>query len=281
MSVGQARMHDSAPLHVRGQAQYCDDIALPPDVLHAAFGMSPVAHGRITSLDLSPVAAAPGVAAIAVAADVPGENNYGGAVHDDPIFAQDLVQYAGQPVFAVAASSMRAARVAARRAKLEVAPLPALLDIRAALAAESYILPSQTLRRGDPRGELEAAPRRLSATIVMGGQDHFYLEGQIAVALPQEDGGMLVHSSTQHPTEVQSIVAHALGLSSNRVIVQCRRMGGGFGGKETQPALIAAAAAVLARKSRQAGQAAPGPRRRHADDWQTTRLHRRLPGRVR
>ena len=149
-----------------------------------------------------------------MAADVPGENNYGGAVHDDPIFAQDLVQYAGQPVFAVAASSMRAARIAARLAKLEVAPLPALLDIRAALAAESYILPSQTLRRGDPRGRLEAAPRRLSATIVMGGQDHFYLEGQIAVALPQEDGGMLVHSSTQHPTEVQSIVAHALGLSS-------------------------------------------------------------------
>jgi xanthine dehydrogenase large subunit len=249
MSVGRAQMHDSAPLHVSGRAQYCDDIALPPDVLHAAFGTSPVAHGRITSLDLSPVAAAPGVAAIAVAADVPGENNYGGAVHDDPIFAQDLVQYAGQPVFAVAASSMRAARIAARRAKLEVAPLPALLDIRAALAAESYVLPSQTLRRGDPRGQLEAAPRRLSATIVMGGQDHFYLEGQIAIALPQEDGGMLVHSSTQHPTEVQSIVAHALGLSSNHVIVQCRRMGGGFGGKESQAALIAAAAAVLARKS--------------------------------
>jgi xanthine dehydrogenase large subunit len=249
MIAGTAQVHDSAPFHVSGRAQYCDDIALPPDVLHAAFGMSAVAHGRITALDLSQVAAAPGVAAIAVAADVPGENNYGGAVHDDPIFARDLVQYAGQPVFAVAASSVRAARVAARRAKLDVTPLPALLDIRAALAAESYVLPSQTVRRGDPRAQLQAAPRRLSSTIVIGGQDHFYLEGQIAVAMPQEDGGMLVHSSTQHPTEVQSIVAHALGLTANRVVVQCRRMGGGFGGKESQAALIAAAAAVLAYKT--------------------------------
>jgi xanthine dehydrogenase large subunit len=249
MSVGTARVHDSAALHVSGQAQYCDDIALPAHALHAAFGTSPIAHGRIVALDLSQVAAAPGVAAIAVAADIPGENNYGGAVHDDPIFAQDLVQYAGQPVFAVAASSMRAARIAARCAKLELTALPALLDIRAALAAESFVLPSQTMRRGDAHAQLVAAPRRLSSTVVIGGQDHFYLEGQIAVAIPQEDGGMLVHSSTQHPTEVQSIVAHALGLSSNQVIVQCRRMGGGFGGKESQAALIAAAAAVLAHKT--------------------------------
>jgi xanthine dehydrogenase large subunit len=249
MTVGTARIHDSAPLHVSGQAQYCDDIVLPENALHAAFGMSPIAHGRIRALDLASVAAAPGVAAIAVAADVPGENNYGGAVHDDPIFAAELVQYAGQPIFAVAASSMRAARIAARRAKLDLTPLPALLDIRAALAAESYVLPSQTMRRGDPHAQLGSAPRRLSSTVVIGGQDHFYLEGHIAVAIPQEDHGMLVHSSTQHPTEVQSIVAHALGLSSNQVIVQCRRMGGGFGGKESQAALIAAAAAVLARKA--------------------------------
>src|SRR5580704_16753245 len=249
MTVGTARMHDSAPLHVSGQAQYCDDIVLPENALHAAFGMSPIAHGRITALDLAAVAVAPGVAAIAVAADVPGENNYGGAVHDDPIFAEHVVEYAGQPLFAVAASSMRAARIAVRRAKVDLAPLPALLDIRAALAAKSYVLPSQTMRRGDPDAQLRAAPRRLASTVVMGGQDHFYLEGHIAVAIPQEDRGMLVHSSTQHPTEVQSIVAHALGFSANQVIVQCRRMGGGFGGKESQAALIAAAAAVLARKT--------------------------------
>ena len=242
MNAGTPRTHDSAMLHVSGRAQYCDDIPLPGNALHGAFGVSPIAHGRITALDLSAVAAAPGVAATATADDIPGENNYGGAVHDDPIFAEGVVQYAGQPVFAVAAISMRAARIAVRRAVLDVAALPALLDIRSALVAQSYVLPSQVLRRGDPRAQIVAAPRRLSSTVVIGGQDHFYLEGQIAVAIPQDDGGMLVSSSTQHPSEVQSIVAHALKLPANQVVVQCRRMGGGFGGKESQAALIAAAA---------------------------------------
>ena len=249
MSAGKSHPHDSAALHVSGRAEYCDDIPLPANTLHAAFGMSPVAHGRITAMDLSALLAAPGVAAVALPEDIPGENNYGGAVHDDPIFAEGLLQYAGQPIFAVAADSMRAARKAASLAKLTIDPLPALLDIRAALAAESYVLPTQRMQRGDPQGRLAAAPRRLAATFALGGQDHFYLEGHIAAALPQEDGGMLLHSSTQHPTEVQAVVAHALGLSSNRVVVSCRRMGGGFGGKESQAALIAAAAAVLARKT--------------------------------
>jgi xanthine dehydrogenase large subunit len=158
MSVGTARTHDSAALHVSGQALYCDDIVLPENALHAAFGMSPIAHGRLRALDIRAVAASPGVVAVATAADVPGENNYGGAVHDDPIFAENVVQYAGQPLFAVAASSMRAARIAARCAQLDLTPLPALLDIRAALAAESYVLPSQAMRRGDPQAQLKAAP---------------------------------------------------------------------------------------------------------------------------
>ncbi|MHB8476860.1 MAG: xanthine dehydrogenase molybdopterin binding subunit [Steroidobacteraceae bacterium] len=249
MPSGTPQIHDSAPLHVSGTAQYCDDIALPANALHAAFGLSPVAHGRIRSLDVSAVLASPGVASIALPADIPGENNYGGAVHDDPIFAEHEVQYAGQPLFAVAAGSMRAARKAARCMKLDVTPLPALLDIRAALAAESYVLPSQTMRRGDARAQLALAAHRLRASIVIGGQDHFYLEGHIAAAIPQEDGGMLVVSSTQHPTEVQSVVAHALAARANRIVVQCRRMGGGFGGKESQAALIAAAAAILAHKT--------------------------------
>ena len=249
MSAGVSAQHDSAALHVSGRAEYCDDIALPANALHAAFGMSPTAHGRIVSLDLSAVKLAPGVVAVALPSDIPGENNYGGAVHDDPIFAEAFVQYAGQPIFAVAADSMRAARKAASRAKLEIEPLPALLDIRAALAAQSFVLPCQQMRRGEPRARLAAAPHRLASTVTMGGQDHFYLEGQIAVALPQEDGGMLLHSSTQHPTEVQAVVAHALGVSVNRVVVSCRRMGGGFGGKESQAALIAAAAAILAHKT--------------------------------
>jgi xanthine dehydrogenase large subunit len=241
--------HESAHLHVSGRALYADDIPLPANTLHAAFGLSSIAHGRIRALDLAPVREFPGVVAIAVAADVPGENNYGSAVHDDPIFAPDLVQYVGQPLFAVAADSYTTARKAARRARVEYEPLPAILDIRAALAAQITVLPTQRLTRGRPHEALAEAPHRMQGTVHIGGQDHFYLEGQISIAVPQEDGAMLVHSSTQHPSEVQQIVAHALGKQANQVTVQCRRMGGGFGGKETQPALIAAAAAVLAQKT--------------------------------
>jgi xanthine dehydrogenase large subunit len=249
VTAPQEPRHESAHLHVSGRALYADDIALPANALHAAFGLSSIAHGHIRSIDLSPVAALPGVAAVATAADVPGENNYGSAVHDDPIFAHGLVQYAGQPLFAVAADSHGAARRAARCARIDYEPLPAILDIRAALAADSAVLPSQRIVRGRPHEVLGGAPRRLQGTLRIGGQDHFYLEGQIAIAVPQEDGVMLIHSSTQHPSEVQQIVAHALGKRSHAISVQCRRMGGGFGGKETQPALIAAAAAVLADKT--------------------------------
>jgi len=247
--VGAARAHESALLHVTGRAAYTDDLPLPANTLHAVFGISSIAHARITRLDLTPVLAMPGVVAVATAADIPGENNYGGIVKDDPIFAEGLVQYAGQPLFAVAATTLAAARQAALAAVIEYEPLPAILDIRAALAANSDVIPSQRLVRGTPDTALAAAPRRLEGTAVIGGQDHFYLESQIAVALPQDDGALLILSSTQHPTEVQHIVAHALALHSHEVTVQCRRMGGGFGGKESQPALIAAAAAVLARKT--------------------------------
>jgi xanthine dehydrogenase large subunit len=249
IAAGQPLRHESAHLHVTGQALYTDDIALPANTLHAAFGISRIAHGRVTGIDLAPVAGAAGVVAVARAADIPGENNYGGILHDDPIFAGELVQYAGQPLFAVAATSHAAARRAAAHAQVQYQELPAILDIRAALAAESYVIPSQKLVRGQPRPMLERTPHRLQGTVTIGGQDHFYLEGQIAAALPQEDGAMLIHSSTQHPTEVQNIVAHALGSHAHQVTVQCRRMGGGFGGKESQPALLAAAAAVLARKT--------------------------------
>jgi xanthine dehydrogenase large subunit len=247
--IGQPLPHDSAHLHVSGQALYCDDIPLPANTLHAAFATSTIAHGTIRSLDLAPVLAMPGVIAVGLPADIPGENNYGSVLHDDPIFTDSLVQYAGQPVFAVAATSYATARLAARRARIEYDELPAILDIRSALEAESYVLPSQKIIRGSPHQKLQDAPHHLSGTAVIGGQDHFYLEGQIAIAIPQEDGAMLIHSSTQHPSEVQSVVAHVLGIPASTITVQCRRMGGGFGGKESQPALIAAAAAVLARKT--------------------------------
>jgi xanthine dehydrogenase large subunit len=241
--------HESAHLHVSGRALYTDDIPLPSNTLHAAFGLSSIAHGRIRTMDLAPVLAFPGVAAIATARDIPGENNYGSAVHDDPIFAPGSVEYFGAPLFAVAADTYTAARKAARCARVDYEPLPAILDIRSALAANTTVLPTQRLVRGRPREALERAPHRMKGTVHIGGQDHFYLEGQIAIAVPQEDGAMLIHSSTQHPSEVQQIVAHALAKHANQVTVQCRRMGGGFGGKETQPALIAAAAAVLAHKT--------------------------------
>jgi xanthine dehydrogenase large subunit len=248
-STSAAPRHDSALLHVSGRALYADDIVLPSNALHAAFGMSSIAHGRIRRMDLGPLLQLPGVVSIAHAGDVPGENNYGSVLHDDPIFADACVQYAGQPLFAVAAHSYGTARKAARAARVEYEALEAILDIRSALAARSYVLPTERLLRGRPHEVLDRAPHRLRGTAHIGGQDHFYLEGQIAIAMPQEDGAMLIHSSTQHPSEVQQIVAHALGRRAHDVTVQCRRMGGGFGGKETQPALIAAAAAVMASKT--------------------------------
>jgi len=247
--AGEPVRHESAHLHVCGQALYTDDIALPENTLHAAFGIARVAHARVRKLDLDGVRAAPGIVAVALAADVPGENNYGSILKDDPIFADGLVQYAGQPLFAVAATSHGAARRAAARASIDYDELPAILDIRQALAAASVLMPAKRLVRGDPDAVLASAVRKLAGTVAIGGQDHFYLEGQVAIAVPQEDGAMLIHSSTQHPTEVQNIVAHALGKSAHAVTVQCRRMGGGFGGKESQAALIAAAAAVLAHKT--------------------------------
>src|SRR2546423_1054270 len=171
--IGEPLAHDSAHLHVTGKALYCDDIALPPATLHAAFGISSIAHGRIRELDLVPVMSTAEVVTVVRSADIPGENNYGSAVHDDPIFADGLVQYAGQPLFAVAATSYTAARKAARRARVTYDELPAILDIRAALAAESYVLPSRNIVRGTPAPVLATSPRRLQGTVLMGGQDHF------------------------------------------------------------------------------------------------------------
>jgi xanthine dehydrogenase large subunit len=247
--IGQPLPHESAHLHVSGRATYTDDAPLPANALHAAFGISTFAHGRVRSIDLSRVTTAPGFVAMARARDVPGENNYGSVIHDDPIFADGLVQYAGQPLFAVAARSYGDARRAAAFAKVGYDALPAILDIRAALAAGSYVLPTQRLVRGQPAEALARAPHRLQGTVTIGGQDHMYLEGQVAVAIPDADGAMLIDSSTQHPTEVQQIVAHALGCHSHLITVRCRRMGGGFGGKKSHPALIAAAAAVLAKQT--------------------------------
>jgi xanthine dehydrogenase large subunit len=245
--VGVALRHESAHLHVAGEATYVDDILEGRGTLHAAFGLSARAHARIRALDLAPVRAAPGVVAVLTAADIPGENNVGPILHDDPILADGEVQYLGQPIFLVVAETVDAARRAARLARVDYEDLPAILTIEEALARGAFVLPTVTLERGEAKGAIAGAPHRLKGALRIGGQEQFYLEGQIAYAVPREDGDMLVYNSTQHPGEAQLQVAHALGIDAHRVAVECRRMGGGFGGKETQGTLPAAAAAIAAR----------------------------------
>mgnify|MGYP001821609887 FL=1 len=245
-AVGNPVPHDSAHLHVSGTAAYTDDLPEPRDLLHIAVGMSPVAHAVLRGLDLERVLATEGVVAACSAADIPGENNYGSIVKDDPIFADGLLQYVGQPVFAVAATSVNLARRAARRAEFDYEEREAILDPLTAVEKGSFVLPSETLLRGDPDTALRTAPHRLQRRVFLGGQDQFYLEGHIAMALPQEDGGLLVYSSTQHPDEVQRMIAHATNREAKDIVVICRRMGGAFGGKESQAALIAVIAALAA-----------------------------------
>jgi xanthine dehydrogenase large subunit len=244
--VGTAQPHESAALHVSGTAAYIDDLIELRGTLHAALGLSQHAHARILALDLDPVRAAPGVVAVLGAADIPGANNFGPVEHDDPIFAVDEVAYAGQALFVVLAEDMRSARAAARLARIEYLDLPALLDVDQALAADSRVLPDATLQRGTPDAAIAAAPHRLWGSVRLGGQDHFYLETQIACAQPLEDGTLRLQCSTQHPGEVQLQVARMLARPARDVVVECRRMGGAFGGKESQPAQIACIAALAA-----------------------------------
>jgi xanthine dehydrogenase large subunit len=253
-AVGRDHVHESAHLHVAGTATYVDDLPELAGTLHAALGLSPVAHGRLKGIRLEALRALPGVVDVIAAEHIPGENQCGPIVHDDPILAEGTVQYLGQPVFAVIATTRGAARRAAARAKefLDIEPLPAVLTVREAHAAQSYVVPPMHLTRESSPGALQRAmqdaPHQLQGTFVQGGQEQFYLEGQISYAVPQEDGGMRVHCSTQHPTEMQHVVAHALGGAAHAVLVECRRMGGGFGGKESQSALFACVAAVAARR---------------------------------
>jgi len=248
-AVGAAIPHDSSELHVSGAAIYTDDVPEPKGLLHLAVGMSAKAHARIRGIDLSAVRNAPGVIDIMTADDIPGENNCGPVIADDPVFAPGLVQYAGQAVFAVAAVTVDQARKAARLGLIEYEELEPILDPRKALEAGSFVLPSASIERGDSAAAIANAAHRLKGSISLGGQDQFYLEGQIAMAMPVEDGDLFVYSSTQHPGEVQHLVAAATGKESKDVVVKCRRMGGAFGGKESQPALIACIAGLMAQKT--------------------------------
>ena len=248
--VHSALPHDSAHKHVSGEALYVDDLPEPEGLLHAYFGVSHVAHGNIKAMDLEPVAAFPGVVTVITAADIPGVNEISPVqAGDDPVMAEETVEFLGQPVFAVVASSHRAARQAARRAIIEIEQRPAILDIDAAMAAESFVLEPHVMQRGEAGPAIAAAPHRLQGEIRTGGQDHFYLEGQVSMAIPQEDGDMMVYTSSQHPSEIQHAVASTLGKPDNAVTVEVRRMGGAFGGKETQAAQWAVIAAIAASRT--------------------------------
>jgi len=247
--VSRPLRHDSAQGHVAGSALYVDDLPEAPGTLHLAFGLASDGHARLTGLDLDAVRAAPGVVAVFTAADIPGENNVGPVFHDDLLFAEDEILYPGQPLFVVAATSNRAARAAARLGRCETEPLLALVTIAEALEAGSELEPPQRMARGDAQAALDGAAHRLSGRLEMGGQEHFYLEGQAALATPGEGGAIHVVSSTQHPSEVQHLIAAMLGLASADVTVEVRRMGGAFGGKETQAAAYAAACALVSAKT--------------------------------
>jgi xanthine dehydrogenase large subunit len=239
-------MHDSAVRHVCGSATYVDDIREPEGTLHIAVGGATAAHGTVTRLDLDAVRAAPGVIKTLTAADIPGRNDCSPIMGDDPIFAEKLVEFRGQVLFAVVAETREAARRAVRFAEIDIEPRPALVTLEQSLAAGKRILPDYVFRKGDSAAALAEGPQRLAGTLMIGGQEHFYLEGQVALAIPGEDE-MLVYSSSQHPSELQHTIARMLELPQAAVTVEVRRMGGAFGGKETQAAQWAAIAALSAR----------------------------------
>jgi len=249
-AVGKALSHESAALHVTGRATYVEDLATRTANLAYAWPIpSPHAHAHASEFDFSFALAMPGVLCCLCASDVPGENDVGPVRHDEALFPQE-VSFCGQPVAWVVGETLELARLAAERVRIAYAPLPALTSLASAIAAESFHAPAERMRRGEPERELNAAAHRLEGELFINGQEHFYLETQAALAIPEEAGGIFVHSSTQHPAETQEVVARVLGVAKHLVTVQCLRMGGAFGGKETQANTWAAVAALAANKLR-------------------------------
>ena len=246
--VHKAIRHDSAHKHVSGAAKYVDDIAVPENTLQILLGQSKFAHAKILSMDLSQVENFPGVIKVLTSADIPGTNDCSPFAGDDPIFAENVVSYLGQSVFAVVAEDIKTARNAIELADIKYEELPAVITIDQALETGNVLGPPAVIECGKVDQALAKSKNKLEGEIILGGQEHFYLEGQAAFAVAGEDTDIVVHCSTQHPTEIQHKVAMALGLSNHDVTVITRRMGGGFGGKESQgnlPAIVAALAAKL------------------------------------
>lgn len=247
-ALSNSLAHESAHLHVTGQAIYVDDIPEVQGCLHAALGLSQQAHALIEKIDLSTVLASEGVVAAYTADDLTTHNYWGAIIQDDPFLAPGKVEFVGQAVFLVIAKTMTQARIAARKAVISYKALPPVFSVADAKQADSLLGGPVTLAVGNAKLAINAAPHRVSACGSIGGQEHFYLEGHVALALPQEDGQMHVWSSSQHPTEMQQSVAHILGLAQHQVVSYVRRMGGGFGGKEVQPAQFVGLAAFAAAK---------------------------------
>lgn len=247
--AGQSIPHESAHLHVTGQATYIDDLPELQNTLHLAVGFSQCAKGQITQFDLTQVREAEGVHAVFTAQDISVKNNWGPIISDDPIFADGQVEFYGQALFVVAAQTYQQARQAVRLAQIEYAPEIPILSIQDAIEQESWVLPPLDFTYGEIDQAFIHAAHQLSGAIELGGQEHFYLESQISYAIPQEDHVLKIYCSTQHPTEMQILVCHALGLSMHQVSIESRRMGGGFGGKESQSAQWACIAALAAQKT--------------------------------
>jgi xanthine dehydrogenase large subunit len=247
-AAGASKFHESARAQVTGSATYVDDIPEIRGTLFAAPILSTVAHGRLLGVDSTAARAMPGVRDVFLASDIPGDPMLGNFAHDEPVFAQATVQHVGQVIGLVIAESVMQARRAARQVVCRIEALPAILNVHDALKAESYVLPPVFVRRGDAAAALGRATHTLHGTLEVGGQEHFYLEGQVAYVVPQEQNQWLIYSSTQHPGEVQHWVSQALGVDNHAVRVECRRMGGGFGGKETQAGQLAVWSAVAANK---------------------------------
>jgi xanthine dehydrogenase large subunit len=248
--IGTSTAHESAARQVQGMARYVDDMPEPMNLRHAAVGLSPQASGDITKLDLSAVHASAGVIDVITVADVPGHIDIAPVFTGDPILADKKVLFHGQPMFAVLADTVIHARQAALKAVIEIAAASPCLSIAAAKAQENFVRPPHSMHQGDFATAYANAPVKLEGHIKVGGQEHLYLEGQVSMAIHEEDDRVLVYTSSQHPSEVQKLVAEVLDVKLHKVVVDMRRMGGGFGGKETQAAQWACLAALLAKRNR-------------------------------
>ncbi len=247
--IEQARPHESGSKHVSGYANYIDDIIEPKGTLHGAIGYSKKAHALITKLNLNEVWKSEGVISVVTYKDIPGRNDVGAVYDGDPIFPKKA-EYFGQPLFAVAATSTELARKAVLKAKITYKILKPIIDVKEALRKKLFVLKGRKIKRGSPLKKIKKAKNYLKNSFSLGSQEHFYLEGQIAFVIPQEDNDFKVYSSTQHPSETQQIIAKMLNQKNNSIDVEVRRVGGGFGGKETQSFIFASICTLLSKKTK-------------------------------